>query len=483
MPNHFKLADYKNKKGVLISPFNEIMTPLSKDLSWFTGRCPEYLWIGLILDAYERANGINKCLFIIDKLHEIEPDIFAPAWSEIIKMNEEKQNNFFSYLIENINPSVLIPMTCLTSISDSPTFIKYFTSNLSLSKRLAKVIDLLNKISDHQSNVSTDIRYIVLSHHILSGKMCIPEETLGMLNEYRFITHDNDKMRMIRPSIRSMEQIILNDFNKIDNKDYLKQFWNIISQSTDCNCFYLKLKEEQVDTKPFLNRVYKICQYYQELVKIRPLDNKLLVLSSIAVYSYKRLFELVEHTLFNEISGRSIARNIIENYIMIKYLIKHENEHEDIWSEFQYYGIGKLKLVIQKDREKDKTNENNHLNYTYLQALIGEYTREDFINMDLRYFDRLGIRDKAIDVEEKDLYDLLYDYDSQFEHGLWGAIRESSLIKCDNPAHQYHCIPDIDNLQKLPSVWNDCSVNMKKILNVLKNEFGLPDYLEMEDNT
>lgn len=478
---HFKLKDYKIKKGVLISPFNEIMTPLSKDLAWFTGRCPEYLWIGLILNAYERIDGINKCLFIIEKLHEIEPNLPAPAWSEIIKLNKEKQNDFFSYLNENIDSEVLAPMTCLTSANDCPIFIEYFLTSLPLNKRLEKIIALLNKISDHQTNDATDIRYIVLFHNIMSGKIRMPKETFEMLNEYRYITHDNVKMRRIRPTIRSMEQIVLNDFNRIDNKNYLNKFWDIVSQCTDCKCFYLKLKEEQVDTKPFMDKVYSICKYYQELVKIQPLDNKLLVLTSIAVYSYKRLLELVEHNLFNEITGRTIARNIIENYIMIKYLLKHENEHEDIWSEFQYYGIGKLKLVIQKDREKDKVNENNHLNYTYLQALIGEYTREDFIDMDLRYFDQVGIRDKAIDVEEKDLYDLLYDYDSQFEHGLWGAIRESTLVKCDNPAHQYHCIPDIDDLQKLPTVWNDCSINMIKILNVLKSEFGLPSHLEIED--
>ena len=62
--DHFKLSDYKIKKGVLISPWNEFMTPLSKDLSWFSGRLPEYLWIGLIIDSYERKEAINKFLII-----------------------------------------------------------------------------------------------------------------------------------------------------------------------------------------------------------------------------------------------------------------------------------------------------------------------------------------------------------------------------------------------------------------------------------
>lgn len=48
--------------------------------------------------------------------------------------------------------------------------------------------------------------------------------------------------------------------------------------------------------------------------------------------------------------------------------------------------------------------------------------------------DKITIRDKAIEVDEKELYDIAYDYDSSFAHGLWGAInyirleRMSSLL-------------------------------------------------------
>ena len=58
--------------------------------------------------------------------------------------------------------------------------------------------------------------------------------------------------------------------------------------------------------------------------------------------------------------------------------------------------------------------------------------------MDTKYFDKQNIRLKAESVDEKNLFGLYYDYDSSFEHGLWGAIRESSFVKCNNPAHKYH---------------------------------------------
>ena len=103
------------------------------------------------------------------------------------------------------------------------------------------------------------------------------------------------------------------------------------------------------------------------------------------------------------------------------------------------------------------------------------------LDMDTRYFGNKSIRDKAIEVDEKDLYDYYYDYDSAFEHGLWGAIRESSMLKCNNASHMYHCIADIQDQQKLPSVWYDCKMIYRKITDVLVSVYGLPEYLAFHE--
>ena len=96
--------------------------------------------------------------------------------------------------------------------------------------------------------------------------------------------------------------------------------------------------------------------------------------------------------------------------------------------------------------------------------------------MDTRLFDSINIRLLSEQVGEKDLYDFCYDYDSSYEHALWGAIRESSYLKCVNPTHIYHIVPDIDNLQKLKSVNSDIIIVMQKILNVLSEVFQEPNF-------
>ena len=213
---NLKLSNYKLKKGVLISPFNEFMSPLSTDLSWFTGRLPEYVWIGLIFDWYERKEAMDKCISIIDKLIEIEPSLQVPAWSEILKMSMDKQKRFFSYLVSLIDKQILYPLTCITTFSDSPIFIEYFYADNEIKKRINKLISFIRNVTDHQTHKSTDIRYIVLLYSLKNGKTIVPPETIEMLNQYRFLSHDAIEMRIVRPNIRSGEMLILNDFTKIE---------------------------------------------------------------------------------------------------------------------------------------------------------------------------------------------------------------------------------------------------------------------------
>ena len=88
-----------------------------------------------------------------------------------------------------------------------------------------------------------------------------------------------------------------------------------------------------------------------------------------------------------------------------------------------------------------------------------------------------SVRLKAEDVGEKNLYGLYYDYDSSFEHGLWGAIRESSLLKCNNPAHKYHCVPDVEDETRLKTVLPDCIMIMNKTISFLDEIYGIPEQL------
>jgi hypothetical protein len=303
----------------------------------------------------------------------------------------------------------------------------------------------------------------------------MPEETLRQLLEYPTLSHSDEKMRMIRPMVRAME--IARPLDEDYSSAYMDTFWEGVSRLSDCEMFFIQIEPNHADAESYISKVKSALQYYTEiLTSARPLDNKMLVMLGIATYSFKRLLEVAEHDLYQTIAGRGAVRLLVENYIMLKYLLKNEPNHEDIWTEYQYYGIGQYKLIVERHRESGNDLPDSHVMYNYMDFLVGEYKNKEFIDMDTSYFDKMNVREKSLNVGEKELFGLYYDYDSAFEHGLWGAIRESSLLKCNSPSHQFHCVPDIDNQQKLKDVWHDCKETMDKIMLVLKDTYGLPDY-------
>lgn len=246
---------------------------------------------------------------------------------------------------------------------------------------------------------------------------------------------------------------------------------------TECELFAIEFPVEKRNITAYVEKLHEVFSYLSELlISANPLDEKMSVLLGIATYSYKRLKEIYEHHLYNSISGRSCVRVLIEDYIMMKYLVNSEASHGNIWREYQLYGIGQYKLVLDRHRENGGSAE-SHFDEKYIEVLVNEYHEEEYIDMDTRYFNNQNIRLKAESVGEKDLYGLYYDYDSAFEHGLWGAIRESSLLKCNNPAHKYHCVPDIEDVTRLKTVLPDCIMVMNKTISFLDELYGIPEKL------
>lgn len=452
------------------------MAPIEDEKSWTYGRVPEYLWIGLILHKYGRSDGLKRLYHIIKRLHKLAPDLRLPRMSDILALDSRTQIQFFKYIVQATDSEALSPLTLIFTLSTAPEFVQccYFPK-ISLEDREKNLIETMERIMGHQSTEATDIRFVVLYFQLLTEKLHLRQEHLDMILKYPRLTHEAEEMRMIRPFVRSLEMVSL-EMEKA-NLPYLKYFWRCISEMTECAPFSIRFPEEETNINLYMEQLHEVFLYLSQLfTSINPLDDKMNVIVGIATYSYKRFKEVNDYNLFNTISGRSCVRVLIENYIMLKYLVKNESLHENIWRDYQYYGIGLYKLVLARHRESTERRQ-AHFDKDYIETLVNEFKNEEFIDIDTRYFDKQNIRLKAESVDEKELYGLYYDYDSSFEHGLWGAIRESSLLKCDNPAHQYHCIPDVDDDNKLKSVLPDCIMVMNKIIVFLNTIYGIPSPL------
>lgn len=478
MMRNSKLSEHTFVKGRFITPLNSLpmMQELEDEKSWTYGRMPEYIWIGLILKYFGREEGLKKSYYIISKIHNVAPDLYTVRLSQILKLDTNIQEEIYEYIISLGVKDAISPLTIFLTGSQAPVFAKYFYSyKQGIEDRCKVIVETMSEIMDHQSNEATDIRFVAVYFNILSGKMHLLKEQVNLLISYPASKHIDEIMRMARPIVRSLEMMILT-FENTDS-EYLKGFWRCVSEMTECDIFVINFPEENRSITAYMESLHEVFVYLSELlIASNMLDEKMNVLLGIATYSYKRLKEIYRHQLFNSISGRSCVRVLIEDYIMMKYLMKNEAFHENIWHDYQLYGMGLYKLVLARHRESDCLEE-SHFDEKYIEALVNEFKGEEFINMDTRYFDKQNIRSKAESVNEKSLFGLYYDYDSSFEHGLWGAIRESSLLKCNNPAHKYHCVPDIEDEIVLKTVLPDCVMIMNKTILFLNELYGIPEQL------
>lgn len=467
-----KLNQHKYTKGLIQPPMNTL--PNQQPVFWTNDRLPEYLWLGLILMNFKRKEGIEKNGRILKEISKINTFIDKPKFSIILSLDETEQEKIYEIICNEINPKILSPLTVLYRNSEYPVFNKYFNyPECRVQKRFSLLSKAIKLYYNHQSYEATDLRYVVLSMSIFQEKIKFfkGSTTIEALEKYPYTHHDDEKMQMYRPSIRASEMM---DVENSVNKEFINSFWKDIGMTTDCNPMVIRGKDvnEEIDYKQYLIEFQKKLNHLLIEQKDKSiLDNKFDVIIGSVTYVLKIFNDILEKELDDSIIGRQSLRTIIEVYANIKYLVKIEPEHQNIWEEYKLYGIGKYKYALLKSRESENIGDNSHFSKTLIDIIVNEVIWEEFIDIDVRYFDNKKIKNKFEEIGEKELYEIIYEYDNNFIHGFWGAIRESSMLVCDNAAHRYHNIPDINFEQKMTSVNFDIYQVLKKFSKLIDEVF------------
>ena len=316
------LRNHKYKKGLIQPPTNTL--PNQQPVSWTNDRLPEYLWLGLILMNFERTYGIEKAGKILKKISQINKSIIKPKLSIILSLPEIEQEKIYKIICDEINPKILAPLTVIYRNSSYPIFNKYFNfPDIFINNR----IDILNKAIelyyDHQSNEATDLRFVVLSMMIFQDKLRVYQGKVlpkAFMN-YPYTSHDDEKMRIYRPSIRATEMM---DIESSPNKNFIDFFWKEIGMKTDCKPIVIGFKneEEKMDYKKYiLDFQEKLNHLLNEHKEKSLADDKFDVIIGTITYALKIFNDVIEKNLDDSILGRHAFRTILETYINIKYLL------------------------------------------------------------------------------------------------------------------------------------------------------------------
>ena len=178
--------------------------------------------------------------------------------SQILKLDADIQKRFYDYVVCIGAKEALAPLTILLTASKAPVFVEcFYCSDQSVEDRCEALIQTMRDIMDHQSNEATDIRFVALYFNLLSGKVHLLKEQVDLLAVYSTSQHTDEIMRMARPSVRSLEMMILT-FEKVDSA-YLKEFWRCVSEMTECSIFAVSYTHLDVYKRQVLNHAFTLC--------------------------------------------------------------------------------------------------------------------------------------------------------------------------------------------------------------------------------
>lgn len=241
---------------------------------------------------------------------------------------------------------------------------------------------------------------------------------------------------------------------------------------TDCKPKKL-IYPENYNKELLIDKIKELKKLILKSEEIKVDDKRDVIIGNIT-YVYKIVKEIIDNELYTSITSRLVLRSIVEIIINIKFLCSQEKDNPDIWEAFKDYGSSKYKMIYKRIEEGTTLSDNcTHFDEVILKLLANETKSEEFLKVSFKDFADKNVRKKFIEVNEKDLYDTYYDYDTCFSHGYWGAIRESSLLICDNPAHNYHSVADTECEQKLVNCCDDLIFLLGKIISIMNDEMGV----------
>ena len=330
----------------------------------------------------------------------------------------------------------------------------------------------LSRCMDHQSQESTDIRWLKSMYFIIACQRAVFPQGFD-IDEFRLYPDYGDQ-RAVRPTIRAFEMGLRSNVDddglpmeippEIKSKvprPWHDEFWKEGFNKTECMPLPQRAPDEKLP-KHYFSEFYNVYQQLSEHFiasqKNTYIDSRRDGAYGLVLYALAIATGTTKGNMSTRAEGRIALRTLVESYINLKFL--HTKDSPKLWDQFRSYGVGQTKLAFLKNiREEDLPS---FLDLRDLQSYINEDSYHEFADIKLQSWSDRNVRDMATEAGVKDFYDKYYDWSSGYVHGHWGAIRDTVFTICVNPLHRFHKIPFIMRLD-MPSVLTD----MGKITNLM----------------
>lgn len=440
-------------------------------VSWMNGRLAEMLWAVLLINALPRNEVLRLFMTVVEEIglslrEQLDqdsesgvpiPDLTLTGISELPAVLRER-------LIEIVT-STSQARAALQSmlLMGVPPAIEDWKSRVLVAgedvrddaARLSLLASAVFDCLDHQSQSSTDIRWMRLMFRVALGKFHVPRQTLESWLSYPNHDPDDEVMRSLRPSIRAAEISIASMLGDATSTSaWVTEFWAECLARTACIVGDLSNDEQTRGAsresvfESLRQSAEALYEHFHSTKSASSGDHRHEVVFGFGFYGVNLLLETIMGNNSRGISGRLLLRALCEVRITLAYALKTNTP--ELWASFKEFGIGQAKLALLKFDAAASRRKASVLDETELSVIVNEEKFEEFVSVELGHWASLDLRKMAEASGTKEDYDEYFGWTSAFVHGSWAAIRSSAMTICGNPLHRLHKVP-IGAPRQLPS--------------------------------
>lgn len=464
------LGDHKRVKRKLIPPLLAVFGDAYSPYSWANEIVPEIFWISLLLKKFGVKKGTEIALRFIELTREISiennhlPFIFI---SNYMAISSKDRENIASKINDTLLENLSYGLEKLNEICEDHA-LKFILSNCqpAASSHINDAKLILAELYDRYSSLSTFSMASVQYIGMRIGKVRHTNDLFKKrMQDFKEIEHypNTEESKMAGASFRaSIPMFLLANDNTVKSfhAEWLEYFWESISMFGDCSTdFKIEYEEIQADDDPLENIIIRYRNSVKHDFNVR-IENWKLNLNEIEVYEVVGALFSRQAILSLEIagspniwtphSGPLFLRSMADVYIILAWILKDPINRA---KKFVDDGLSanKLQLAHRKKELETCDNDFDRKNLSkiiqYLESWIASQRIVDLIEVNLGSWSGLNTRNMALEAGCIDFYNYVYQPFSQAVHSNWAHISEKNMVYCDNPAHRYHKIPTIIEIE------------------------------------
>jgi hypothetical protein len=461
--DYTSLRDHRRKKKVLVPPMNDVGNFQLQ--SWMNERLPNMLWAVLLSRQLPRDVYLALLRSISETAERFRDTKIFLTHSELAKISDTEFDLLMDAIISDTSiRNLLAPLRLFDALPDLAHWLRWVPEP-DPERAWNELAEAIAVCLFHQSEPSTDLRWLKVRFLIIQHRMRFPAERKELAEEVLAFPHSGD-LRQVRPTIRAMEGAI-EGLNGDQRSDWPDAFWQTCLKRTPCVPTTRHLPESEFPhtaVNEQWGKIYAECmRHCFATIKTTAVDSRHDGVFGVALYGLTLVASLFRPNSTRP-AGRLILRTLIEAYVTLSYLIK--KDEPALWDAYRAYGSGQAKLAFLKLVESEQLPR--YVDLQTLESLANEDLWQEFVNIDLGHWDNKDLRRMSEEIGVKNIYDKYYAWPSAFVHAQWAAVRNTVFEVCLNPLHRLHRIPRPPRLDLEDVSWD--AIRLGNLLLDLINE-------------